>query len=77
MYEQIRGMSWKKRTRGKVVVIDVSSGDYEIGDERFGRHAEAFRATAPCALTWGERVGYPAMYTIRRDESPSGSDDYR
>ena len=50
--------------RGKVVVIDVNSGDWEI---------DADDATAlfrllerrPDAFTWAERVGYPAVYNFR------------
>lgn len=41
--------------KGKVVVIDVKSGDYEIAD----RHITAVRELRkrhPDAFTWGERV---------------------
>ena len=49
--------------KGKVVVIDVNSGDWEI---------DADDATAlfrllerrPDAFTWAERVGYPAVYDM-------------
>ena len=47
--------------KGKVVVIDVKSGDYEIAD----RHMTAsrqLRKRRPDAFTWAERVGYPAVY---------------
>ena len=46
---------------GRFVVIDVKSGDYEIGD----RDAEAsmrLRKRRPNAVTWAERVGYPTPY---------------
>ena len=49
--------------KGKVVVIDVNSGDWEI---------DADDATAlfrllerrPDAFTWAERVGYSAVYEM-------------
>ena len=46
---------------GKMVVIDIYSGDYEIGD---GDESTTDRLLArrPDAITWGERVGYPAPY---------------
>ena len=63
MYEQIRG-ELEETHKGKVVVIDVSSGDYEIGDDDLDATMRLFERR-PNAITWGERVGYPAMYTIR------------
>ena len=63
MYEEIRG-ELEVTQKGKVVVIDVKSGDYEIGDNDLDATLRMFERR-PNALTWGERIGYPAMYTIR------------
>ena len=63
MYEEIRG-ELEVAQKGKVVVIDVKSGDYEIGDNDLDATLRMFERR-PNALTWGERIGYPAMYTIR------------
>ena len=63
MYEEIRG-ELEETHKGKVVVIDVLSGDYEIGDNDLATTLRMFERR-PNALTWGERIGYPAIYTIR------------
>ena len=41
--------------KGKVVVIDVKSGDYEIADRHITA-ARELRKRRPDAYTWGERV---------------------
>ena len=46
---------------GKVVVIDVESGDYEIDPDDASATAR-LTARRPDALTYAVRVGYPAMY---------------
>ena len=49
--------------KGRVVVIDVHSGDYEIA----GTHLDAalrLKERRPNAFTWGERVGYPAVHSL-------------
>lgn len=49
--------------KGKVVVIDVKSGDYEIAD----RHLDAdikLRKRRPDAFTWEERVDVPVTYRV-------------
>ena len=48
-------------SRGKIVIIDIESGDYEIGDNDLD---VTFRLLErrPDAITWGERVGSPAPY---------------
>ena len=50
--------------KGKFVVIDVNSGDYEIADDDL---TATLRLTSrrPDAITWAERIGYPAQYFIR------------
>jgi hypothetical protein len=63
MYEEIRG-ELEAAQRGKVVIIDVKSGDYEIGDDDLEATLRMFERR-PGALTWGERVGYPAMYSFK------------
>ena len=47
--------------KGKVVVIDVNSSDYEIDVDDA---AALFRLLErqPDAITWAERVGYPAVH---------------
>ena len=60
MYEKIRD-AMEDNYWGHMVVIDVKSGDYEIG----GAGEDDFTVTMrlrerrPDAYTWGELVGYP------------------
>ena len=45
---------------GRVVVIDVKSGDYEIAENHLAA-ALRLRERRPGAYTWAERVGYPTV----------------
>ena len=49
--------------KGKVVVIDVKSGDYEIADNDLTATLRLYKR-CPNAFTWAERVGYPAVYHL-------------
>ena len=53
----------KADDKGKVVVIDVNSGDYEID---YDDAAAMFRLIErrPAAFTWSERVGYSAVHRM-------------
>ena len=48
---------------GKVVAIDVNSGEYEIADNVL-LAARALRARVPGAEVWCVRVGHDALYRI-------------
>ena len=58
--------------KGKIVVIDIYSGDYEIGDTD-SETTMRLRKRRPDAQTWAEKVGYPAVYVMKhaRDIPPS------
>lgn len=47
--------------KGRFVVIDVNSGDYEVGDRDADATARLV-ARHPNAVTWAEQVGYAAPY---------------
>ncbi len=49
--------------KGKVVVIDIHSGDYEIDWDDWTATLR-LRKRRPGAYTWAERVGYPAVHTM-------------
>jgi len=49
---------------GKVVAIDVRTGEYELGDNAL-LSATGLRRRLPNALIWFERVGYPTYITLR------------
>ena len=72
MYEE---MSHKLEAAhlGKVVVIDVNSGDYEIADDDLTATLRLFERR-PNALTWGELIGYPAIYRASWRMSPGNND---
>lgn len=49
--------------RGKIVVIDIHSGDYEIADRDIEATMRLLKRH-PNAFTWAERVGSRAPYRI-------------
>ena len=60
MYNELRS-EMEANHWGKMVVIDVKTGDYEIADDDLTATMRLTKKN-PEALTWGERVGYPAPY---------------
>ena len=62
--EEMEAKHW-----GKLVVIDVHSGDYEVG-EFLSRHSEVaiierLLMRCPDAQMWVKLVGYPAPYYMK------------
>ena len=51
---------------GRMVVIDVNSGDYEVADDDLTAILRLLERR-PGAMTWGERVGYRAPYYLNRN----------
>ena len=71
--------SLQPEDKGKVVVIDIHSGDYEIDREDITALLRLLERR-PNAYTWAERVGYPAVYYMGagygfRVKTVSPSDD--
>lgn len=60
MYEEMRA-EMEANHWGKMVVIDVNTGDYEIADDDLTATIRLFERR-PNAVSWGELVGYPAPY---------------
>ena len=58
--EQIRHLV-DPQQKGKFVVIDICSGDYEI-HERDAIATRELLKRRPDAMTWAVRVGYPTAY---------------
>ena len=52
--------------KGKVVAIDIYSGDYEIADDDL-EATDRLMERRPDAFTWMERVGYSAVHVISRN----------
>ena len=49
--------------KGKIVVIDVTTGNYLIGDDDTELSLK-LEEMNPQSLTWAERVGYRAVYSF-------------
>ena len=49
--------------KGDFVVIDVTTGDYEVGDLET-EASSRLRKRRPEAITWIERVGYPTPHKM-------------
>jgi hypothetical protein len=64
LYEkQIRPLVETQGNIGKIVSIDVETGDYEIDDDLL-QAANRLPARRPGAALWGERIGYNAVYAV-------------
>ena len=63
IYERLRTLLETEENIGKIVSIDVESGDYEIGDDLVaaGRRLQMRR---PDAQMYGKRIGYNAVYAV-------------
>lgn len=48
---------------GKVVVIDIETGEYEVDEDHLAASRRA-RAKRRDALLYGKRIGYPAVAKI-------------
>ena len=53
----------EKEHHGEVVIIDVESGDYEIGQDSLAANKRAL-AKHPGAALYGIRVGFPFVESI-------------
>jgi hypothetical protein len=49
--------------KGKFLVVDIESGDYEMDDDDLSA-AEILKARQPNGVFFGLRVGYTSSYTL-------------
>ncbi|MCX6362454.1 MAG: hypothetical protein NT029_21895 [Armatimonadetes bacterium] len=64
MYEQvIRTLVETEGNIGKIVSIDIDSGDYTIDDDAIAS-ARLLLARRPDAAIYGARIGYDAMFAV-------------
>jgi hypothetical protein len=64
LYEQrIRSQVETDANIGKIIVIDIESGDYEIDDDLI-RAGRRLQTRHPEATTWTKRVGYNAVFAL-------------
>jgi hypothetical protein len=48
---------------GKIISIDVETGDYEIGDDLLVTANRLLNKNSEAAI-WSERIGYNAVYAV-------------
>jgi methanogenic corrinoid protein MtbC1 len=64
LYERsIRAKVETEKNIGKIVSINVETGDYEIG-ENLVETSLRLRAKQADAALWGERIGFDAVYAV-------------
>ena len=63
IYEQQIRQNVEAGNKGKFVVIDIASGDYEVDEDDLQATKRAL-AKRPDAVLYGLRIGYPTAYTL-------------
>lgn len=64
LYEQsLRASVETAENIGKIIAIDIETGDYEIGDDVIATGRRLLRKH-PDAATWTKRIGYNAVYAL-------------
>lgn len=48
---------------GKLIAVDVETGDYEIGEDLLAI-SRRLKSRHPNAEMWAERIGFNAVYTV-------------
>ncbi|BAU12047.1 hypothetical protein LEP3755_25750 [Leptolyngbya sp. NIES-3755] len=63
IYNNLRSKVETQENIGKLISIDVETGDYAIGDDLIvlSRHLQAKHSNAPI---WAGRIGFNAVYAI-------------
>jgi hypothetical protein len=64
LYEKtIRAQVETTENIGKIISINIETGDYEIGDDLVVT-SHKLQAKQPDAALWGERIGFNAVYSV-------------
>lgn len=64
LYDQhIRTLVETQENVGKIVSIDIETGDYEVGDDLISTGDRLF-ARHPGAALYGARIGYNAVFAV-------------
>jgi hypothetical protein len=48
---------------GKLIAIDINTGDYEIDSDLLVAH-DRLQSKHPGSIPWTERIGYDAVYAV-------------
>jgi hypothetical protein len=62
-YENLRPQVETPENIGKIIAIDLLTGDYEIGDDLLSISL-GLKSRHPSAEMWAERIGFNAVYSI-------------
>jgi hypothetical protein len=60
LYDRAIREQVEENNRGRFLVLDIETGDYEIGSD-YGELARGMQARKPGALLYAVRIGYPAV----------------
>jgi hypothetical protein len=63
LYEQLRKRIETPENIGKIISIDIETGDYEVGDDLITTGDRLF-ARHPGAALYGARIDYNAVYAL-------------
>lgn len=63
IYEQQIRRNVEAGNKGKFVVIDIETGEYEVDEDDLQATKRAL-AKRPEAVLYGVRIGYPTAYTL-------------
>ena len=61
MYEREIAPKIEAHNRGRIVAIDIESGEFEIADQGL-EAANRLLARRPAAQIWCVKIGYPAVH---------------
>jgi hypothetical protein len=61
--QQIRAVVEKPENIGKIIAIDLSTGDYAINQDLIMAY-DRLSAKQADAVIWAERIGYDAVYAV-------------
>jgi hypothetical protein len=62
-YEELRPQIEAADNIGKIIAIEINTGDYAIGDDLLETSLR-LKATHPDAEMWAERIGFNAVYAV-------------
>ena len=62
-YRSIREKVEKRENMGKIISIDINTGNYEI-DDNLLESSDRLHREWPDAVIWAERIGFSAVYAV-------------
>ena len=62
-YRSIREKVENRENMGKIISIDINTGNYEI-DENLLESSDSLQREWPEAVVWAERIGFSAVYAV-------------